>query len=167
MWKIQVGIKETKRSWIPANQENPWNEPACYSCICPSQVWDACSEARLVFNNQTSHDFGTIAEGVSQDQEEAVAEDIIGSGYRSSAQDVTSDDIMGYIVENKVIMAALLGVLEDCTNVEVWRGVKTLEVQPSAANCKVSHWFSGWMSTSVKKDIEIQPEFNLAHNLQY
>ena len=121
-----------------------------------------------MFNNQTSHDFGTIAEGVSHHHEQAVPEeDIIGSGYRSSAQDVTSDDIMGYIVENKVIMAALLGVLEDCTNVEVRRGVKTLEVQPSAANCKVSHWFSGWMSTSVKKDIEIQPEFNLAHNLQY
>ena len=123
-------------------------------------MWDACSEARLVFNNQTSHDFGTIAEGVSHDQEEAVPEeDIIGSGYRSSAHDVTSDDIMGYIVEKKVIMAAMLGVLEDCTNVEVRRGVKTLEVQPPAADCKVSHWFSGWMSTSAKKDIEIQPGF--------
>ena len=110
-------------------------------------MWDACSEARLVFNNQTSHDFGTIAEGASHDQETVPEDDIIGSGYRSIAHDVTSDDIMGYIVENKVIMAALLDVLEDCSNVEVRRGVRTLEVQPPTADCKVSHWFSDWSST--------------------
>ena len=97
-----------------------------------------------MFNNQTSHDFGTIAEGASHDQETVPEDDIIGSGYRSIAHD---DDIMGYIVENKVIMAALLDVLEDCSNVEVRRGVRTLEVQPPTADCKVSHWFSDWSST--------------------
>ena len=100
-----------------------------------------------MLNNQTSHDFGTIAEGASHDQETVLEDDIIGSSYRSITHDVTSDDIMGYIVENKVIMAALLDVLEDCSNVEVRRGVRTLEVQPPTANCKVSHWFSDWRST--------------------
>ena len=142
-------------SWAgPANEASIHTHESCMLVIVTpvlSQVWDACSEARLVFNNQTSHDFGTIVEGVSHDQEAVPEDDIIGSSYRSIVHDVTSDDIMGYIVENKVIMAALLDVLEDCNNVEVRRGVRTLEVQPPTADCKVSHWFSGWRSTLSEK----------------
>lgn len=76
-----------------------------------------------MFNRWTSNDFGMITEGTSHDQE-TTSEDVVGSSYRGHPEN------MGYIVENKVVMAALLNVLEDCSNVEVQRGVKVKEVEP-------------------------------------
>ena len=74
-----------------------------------------------MFNH--SNDFSMITGDASHDQE-ATSEDIVGSSYRGHAEN------MGYIVENKVVMAAMMDVLEDCSNVEVQRGVRVKEVQP-------------------------------------
>ena len=60
-------------------------------------------------------------------------DDIVASSYHSSGD---SDDVMGYIVENRVVTAALTKVLEGISNVEVQRGVKVKEIQrPDSQVC--------------------------------
>ena len=57
---------------------------------------------------------------------DTTSNDIIASSYRDSDK---SDDVMGYIVENRVLTAALAEVLKGISNVEIQRGVKVKEVQ--------------------------------------
>lgn len=75
------------------------------------------------------HNF-TMGDTIPQEQESS--EDIMASSYHGDIGSPISESIMGYIVENRVVMAALASLLESQGSVEVQRGVRVKEiVQPS------------------------------------
>lgn len=83
-------------------------------------MWDACSDARVVFHHQRPSGVDATGEPESPDPD-TTSDDIIASSYHDNEN---SDDVMGYIVENRVVTAALTEVLEGISNVELQRGLR-------------------------------------------
>lgn len=86
------------------------------------QVWDACSSAVISYSSDDLTD-------TFQFNDPLTSFDV-----DSHDDHVTSDDIMGYIVENNVILETLLEQLDKC-DIEVKRGVAIKGIQYS--NTKV------------------------------
>ena len=86
------------------------------------QVWDACSDARMTLN-RPSDLYGNQQDSVGSEE---TVEDIVTSSYRSM-EGVTEQELMGYFVENRVILTGLSASLEECAGVEVQRGVRITE----------------------------------------
>ena len=92
-------------------------------------MWDACSDARVIFNQQKPHNLNPAGQSPAPEQE-VTSDDIIGSSYHDNKEaSTTLDDVMGYVVENRVVMSSLVRVLErECGGVEVKRGMRLREV---------------------------------------
>ncbi len=87
------------------------------------QVWDACSDARVVFDNHGP---------ISSSSEDTSSDYVIhGSGLHGEETPIPSNlSTLGYVVEDRIMMAALGKVLEEgCEGVELVRGTRVAEVK--------------------------------------
>ncbi len=94
----------------------------CFFFLRLLQVWDACSDARVVFDNH----------GPSSSSSEDTSSDYIihSSGLHGEETPVLSNlSTLGYVVEDRVMMAALGKVVEGCEGVELVRGTRVTEVK--------------------------------------
>ena len=84
------------------------------------QVWDACSDARVVFDQHSS-----------SSEQEVTSYDIVTSSGLHGEEPPTpvNMDTMGYIVESRVVRGALGRVVEECEGVEVERGTWVKDVK--------------------------------------
>lgn len=91
------------------------------TAVVPSslQIWDACSNARISFSPQDS----------SELHFNFPAEQLALLGVEDIVDDLTDDGVLGYIVENNVILHALTQQLQCCPSVEVRRGVSISGMQ--------------------------------------
>jgi ubiquinone biosynthesis monooxygenase Coq6 len=79
-------------------------------------VWDSCSLANLSFDRSSEDSLGLTSQ--SHDNH-MMSEDHMMLSEDSDA----SDDVMGYIVENNVILKALSDKVKECNNITIQRGV--------------------------------------------
>ena len=101
------------------------------------QVWDSCSGAFVTFTSQ-SGDFNISPETLSS------------LGLDESHDSLTmSHDTMGHIIENNVLLHALTNQIEQCSGVEVRRGVAVDDITTT-----VSKGWDGmvWVSVCVLQD---------------
>lgn len=90
------------------------------TCTFLAQVWDACSDARIVFNR---HSLQQDSSPVLDELPDDARSDIIAYSYHGDAM-ATEDSLMGYVVENRAILSALNEAVENCSNIMVQRGAK-------------------------------------------
>ena len=107
--------------WSPCARASPPPPPPPPTM----QVWDACSDAAIVFNRSSLQGDTAIFDSPPDTPLDG---DIITHSYHGDTG-VMDESLMGYIVENRALLSALSEVLEECSNVTVQREAKIQEIR--------------------------------------
>ena len=86
-------------------------------------MWDACSDARVVFDSYDIQSEGGEQETTKSDKQD-LSEDMVGSHHDRIDWSESDKRAIGYVIENRVVQRALIEALERFSNIQVGRGTR-------------------------------------------